>query len=154
MAAQRRLGACPLCGLRIPTPSAFDGTWTGAKRGGGPAGGVSYHARCRPCRAPLAAYCDSYDDHVHVIAAPESGVEPAPAWTLRGVPWQTIGLVVLAVASVLWYALRVGGRLWRESSRISTLSLYRLLMAPSTEEEGCPPCPRWGIFAEKAPRKV
>ena len=95
--------------MGVSTPSGFDGIWTGGKPEGGPAGGGFYRSRCRFCRAPLVSYCDSYDDSGHRIAS-DSGEAPLPVWSLRGVPWQTIGLATLAIALMLWYVFRGWGR--------------------------------------------
>src|SRR5690348_12279712 len=100
-------GICPLCGFRIPPPDAFVGTWIGAKANGRPAAGVICHSRCRLCRAALVAFIDSYDDFGNVIASPESGAEPDPVWSVRGVPWQTIGLAALTIVMAIWCIQRV-----------------------------------------------
>src|ERR1700758_3162941 len=101
MAIYRWPGHCPVCGFRVPTPPDMESLWSGVTSTGAPAGGGVHAARCRLCRAGLIAYSDVYDEAGHVAAMPEPGEEPALVWSLRGVPWQTLSLM-LAAGAAIW----------------------------------------------------
>jgi hypothetical protein len=83
--------------------------WSWAKPSGRPGGGGVHRARCRLCRAGLVACGDVYDDEGRVVPAPGRAEDLGLAWSLRGVPWQTLSLLLVA-GTALWYLLRWAAR--------------------------------------------